>query len=137
MPRWNMLLVGAVLGLMACGAPGVGDAVLKTDLDTYAPGAEVSLRLRNESLQPLGFNLCFSTLQRHEGAAWETIPLIENELCQALQKRLNPGEESSERRVLRESLEEGEYRFLTHVEWDGERQEVTSSSFRVVRDPAP
>jgi hypothetical protein len=132
-----MLLGGAVLGLMACGAPGVGDAVLKTDLDTYTPGSEVSLRLRNESLQPLGFNLCFSSLQRHEGAAWETVPLIDNEWCQALQKRLEPGEESSERRVLRESLEEGEYRYVTRVEWDGEPQEVTSSAFRVVRNPTP
>jgi hypothetical protein len=132
-----MLLGGGVLGLMACGAPAAGDAVLRTDLDSYAPGSEVSLRLRNESFQPLGFNLCFSTLQRHEGAVWETVPLIDNEWCPAIQNRLNPGEEFSERRILRESLAEGEYRYLTRVEWEGELREVTSTSFRVVREPTP
>ncbi|QRN95741.1 hypothetical protein JRI60_42955 [Archangium violaceum] len=133
MPRWNMFLGSVALGLMACGAPVVGNAVLKTDLDSYVAGSEVVLRLRNESLQPLGYNLCYSTLQRHEGAAWETVPIIDNEFCLAIQNRLNPGEESTERRILRESLEEGEYRYLIDVEWDGERQEVTSTSFHVER----
>ncbi|WP_257452420.1 hypothetical protein [Archangium lipolyticum] len=137
MPRWNMFLGSVALGLMACGAPVVGDAVLKTDRGLYVTGSELSLRLSNESLQPLGYNLCFSTLQRHVGEAWETVPLIDNEVCAAIQKRLGPGEESSERRVLRESLAEGEYRYLTDVEWDGERQEVTSAPFRVVRPGTP
>jgi hypothetical protein len=133
MSRWNVMLGSAVLWLTACGAPG--DAVLETDRETYAPGAELSLRLGNESLQALGYNLCFSTLQRHEGADWTAVPRPDTrEFCQASQAGLEPGESTSYLRTLDASLPEGEYRYLTSVEWrwNGERMDVVSNTFRVV-----
>jgi hypothetical protein len=131
MSRWNMILGSTVVWLTACGAP---QAVLETDRETYAPGEELSLRLGNESLQALGYNLCFSTLQRREGEAWEAAPRPDTrEICQASQFSLGPGDSTSARRTLDASLPEGEYRYLTNVEWmwDEERMEVVSNSFRV------
>jgi hypothetical protein len=39
----------------------------------------------------------------------------------------------SARRTLDAALPAGQYRFLTRVEWDGEREEVASAPFLVVR----
>ncbi|HEX8436206.1 hypothetical protein [Archangium sp.] len=142
MSRWNMILGGAVLWLTACGAPGVEDAVLETDHATYAPGAEVSLRLGNASYQALGYNLCFSTLQRHEGENWAAVPRPDTsprEFCAASQSSLEPGASTSSLRTLDASLPEGEYRYLTSVEWmwKGERMDVVSNAFRVVSPSTP
>ncbi len=137
MSRWNVMLGSAVMWLTACGAPLVGEAVLETDRETYSPGAELSLRLGNESTQALGYNLCFSTLQRREGEDWAEVPRPDTspvELCAAPQYSLEPGESTSSLRTLDEPLPEGEYRYLTNVEWrwSGERMDVMSNSFRVV-----
>lgn len=137
MLRRNMLLGGAVLWLTACG---VGQAVLKTDQETYAPGSELKLNLENESLlQSLGFNLCFSTLQRHEGEAWTAVPRRTEEegFCQAIQYGLKPGERTEHLRHLPAELPAGEYRYLTNVEWDGERQELVSNTFDVTSSFTP
>jgi hypothetical protein len=130
------MLGSAVMWLTACGAP-LGEAVLETDRETYSPGAELSLRLGNESSQTLGYNLCFSTLQRHEGDTWAAVPRPDtssSEFCEASQSSLEPGKSTSAPRTLAASLPEGEYRYLTNVEWrwNGERMEVVSNSFRVV-----
>ena len=77
MSRWKMLMGSAVLWLTACGAGT--PAVLETDQTTYAPGAKVMLRLGNRSLQPLGYNLCFTALQRLDGQDWVVVPRPETE----------------------------------------------------------
>ena len=136
MSRWNVILGSAVLWLTACGG-SVGDVVLETDRETYAPGQELSLRLGNESIEALGYNLCFSTLQRREGEEWAAVPRPETaprELCAASQSGLAPGGSTSSVRTLAAWLPEGEYRYLTNVEWrwNGERMDVVSNTFRVV-----
>jgi len=140
MSRWKMLMGSAVLWLTACGAGT--PAVLETDQTTYAPGAQVMLRLGNKSLQPLGYNLCFTALQRLEGQDWVVVPRPETaprEVCPAYQAMLNPGSSSSSFRPLDASLPEGEYRYRTNVElqWDEERMELVSNSFRVVSPSTP
>ncbi len=139
MSRWNMLMGSVVLWLTACGG---ASAVLETDQTTYVPGAEVTLRLGNESLQPLGYNLCFSTLQRLEGQDWVVVPRPDTaprQLCAASQAMLKPGGSHSASRPLDASLPEGEYRYRTDVEWqwDEERMELVSNSFRVVSPSTP
>jgi hypothetical protein len=129
----NLFLGGAVVWLTACG----GQAELKTDQQTYAPGSELSLRLENDSLVSLGFNLCFSTLQRHEGETWTPVARPENEACQAIQYRLKPGTHTESRNILDATLPEGEYRYFTTVEWDGEREDVVSNTFSVTRTSTP
>jgi hypothetical protein len=142
MSRWNVMIGSAVMWLTACGAPGVGDAVLETDRETYSPGAELTLRLGNESYQALGYNLCFSTLQRREGEDWAAVPRPATSprvICAAYQATLEPGESTSSLRTLDASLPEGEYRYLTDVDWrwNGERMDVVSNSFRVVSPSTP
>ena len=129
----NMLLGSAVLWLTACGAPLVGQAVLETEQEHYAPGSELKLQLRNESLQPLGYNLCYATLQRQEEGAWTVVPPPGRTLCPAYQARLLPGNSSEALRPLDEALPEGTYRYVLGVDWDGERQEVASNAFSVTR----
>lgn len=128
--RRNMLLSGAVVWLTACG----GQATLTTDQPTYAPGSEVSLRLQNGALQGLGFNLCFSALQRHEGGSWTPVAGPDREFCQASESRLHPGSHADSSKSLDAALPEGEYRYVTNVEWsDNEREDVVSNTFTVAR----
>jgi hypothetical protein len=128
----NVLLVGAVLWLTACGGPLVGEAILKTDQETYAPGAELTLRIQNESfLQPLGYNLCMSRLERQEEGAWTAVPPPGRVFCQAIEYNLGPGGSGESRRSLDETLAEGTYRYVTNVYWGEERQEVVSNTFSV------
>ncbi len=133
MSRWNMLLGGAVLCLTACG----GHVVLETDQERYAPGAELKLRLQNESFVALGYNLCFSTLQRQEEGSWMAVPRPANEFCVAYQARLGPGGSTESTYPLSETLPEGLYRYVTSVEWSGEREEVTSNTFSVTHASTP
>lgn len=133
----NVLLGGAVLWLTACGGPLVGEAVLRTEQETYAPGAEVKLLLRNDSLQVLGYNLCMSSLQRDEGGTWTVVPPPGRRLCAAPQYNIWPGENDEARYPLPETLPEGTYRFVTGVDWDNERQEVASNAFHVAHPEAP
>jgi hypothetical protein len=133
--RWSVLLVGVVLGLVACGGPG--NVVFETNRGTYAPGAELVLRLENESRQTLSYNLCRALLQRREGEAWTEVPPPTDEVCAAVLFPLKSGEIASMRRVLAETLPEGEYRYRLTVEWDGEPQELVSPTFLVVSPAAP
>ncbi|MDY7226829.1 immunoglobulin-like domain-containing protein [Hyalangium rubrum] len=132
MTRWSMVLCSAVVWLSACGSP-LGDAELKTDEAEYAPGSELTLSLHNESFEKLGYNLCGVSLQRSTEAGWETLPAERQEVCQSILLSLGPGEAESVSLTLAGTLPEGEYRFLTRVEWDGEREELASPPFRVVR----
>ncbi|MCY1073860.1 immunoglobulin-like domain-containing protein [Archangium lansingense] len=131
MSRWNMLLGGAVLWLSACGAPLEGQAVLRTDQEHYAPGSELKLQLQNVSLQSLGYNLCFATLQRQAEETWTEVPRPDGTVCAAYQDRLLPGKSSEELQPLDASLPEGTYRYVISVEWDDEREAVVSNSFSV------
>jgi len=134
----NVILGGAVLWLTACGVPLVGEAVLKTDQETYAPGSSVKLMLRNDSLQVLGYNLCMSSLQRDEGGTWTVVPPPGRRICNAAQYNIWPGVMSDESlHALPGTLPEGTYRYVTNVDWDGERQDVTSNTFHVAPADAP
>jgi hypothetical protein len=136
--RWNVLLVGVVLGLVACSGPRPGEVVLETEHVSYAPGAELSLRLENESSQTLNYNLCMAVLQRHEGESWTVVPPPTGEVCPAVLYPLSPRESASIQRALAETLPEGEYRYRLEVEWDdGERQELVSPTFLVVKPSTP
>jgi hypothetical protein len=137
MSRWNMLLVGGVLGLLACSGPLTGKARLETDQGLYAPGADVYLWLKNESVQTLDYNLCMARLQHHEGEEWTEVARPPNEFCPAVSYSLQSEEVVSTRRVLTETIPEGEYRYLLVVMWSGEREELVSPTFRVAKPSTP
>ncbi len=135
MKRWSMPLWGAAVWLGACGTP-LGQAELTTDRGAYAPGEDVTLRLHNGSIRALGYNLCGVSLQRRSATGWESAQSSQ-EICQSILLELGPGGEESVHRTLDGALPTGEYRYLTHVEWDGEREALGSTPFHIhfAREP--
>lgn len=127
----SMWLGGAALWLTACGAPAVGQAWLETEQDTYAPGAEIELRLSNKSFQYLGYNLCASRAQRHEEDGTWTDVKFPGAYCTAHLAHMPPGASETYRNTHSRELEVGEYRYVTRVDWSGEREEVVSNPFRI------
>ncbi len=123
----HVILGGAVLGLTACG----GQALLETEHDTYAPGVMVELRLINKSFQYVGFNLCGTQLQHHEGETWTSIPYPPRTYCNRSLSVIGPGMTATHQDSRTNTLEAGEYRFVTTVDWNGEREELTSNPVRV------
>jgi hypothetical protein len=136
----RMALVLGAAALAACSSPLDADPQpegvrFTVDRDAYAPGDTVSARLVNGSEVALGYNLCFSTLERQAGAGWTVAdePLM---VCTAELRSLQPGESVGHRRVLPDGLERGRYRLRTHVEHPlprGSRVEVRSETFTVGR----
>lgn len=134
----RMVLVLGAAGLAACSSPVDADpqpegVAFAVDRDAYAPGDTVSARLVNGSELPLGYNLCFSTLERQEGGGWTVAdePLM---VCTAELRTLRPGESVGHRRALPAGLARGRYRLRTHVEHpvpSGNRAEVRSAAFTV------
>lgn len=137
--RRTALVLGAAV-LAACSLPLEADPQpegvrIAVDRTVYAPGDTVAARLVNDSEATLGYNLCFSTLERQQGGEWIVAdePLM---ACTADLKALRPGESVAHRRGLPAALEGGRYRLRTHVEFPltgGERAAVRSATFTVAR----
>lgn len=112
--------------------PGTGSGIVfRTDRTTYALGDTMRLTLRNETDQPLGYNLCSSMPERRSAAGWTRAPL--DRVCTAELRTLAPGTEASFAERLTAEWRPGEYRVTTHVERirSGERGPVATQSFVV------
>ncbi len=138
------LLFSLVFG--GCNLLGVSDgdvpddpariASLTTGQSAYGPGAEVVLRLENETNRALGYNLCLVELQQRVGGAWLSRPVLEeNEACPLILGLLQPGETTTYTHRLRAELPEGRYRFRTEVERMGAptRETIIGNVFNLVR----
>ncbi len=109
--------------------------VLTTNRQSYSTGEQVRLTLRNESRQPLGFNLCMSTLERRQGEEWVPVPADPTEVCPAILGLLPAGESTHHTFTLDRDLPAGEYRFRTELEHmdTGARGAYVSSTFQLRR----
>lgn len=81
------------------------------DRATYAPGADVTLRIANRSDQRFGYNACTRAVEREAGAGWVTIPEPER-VCTMEIRFLEPRSTVTERTELPQALERGRYRLL-------------------------
>ena len=136
----GMVAALGVAAMAACSGlvePDAGPEGVRmtVDRERYAPGDTVSARLENGSETALGYNLCFSTLERREGSGWDVAdePLM---ICTAELRHLGPGESVAHRRELPAGLQSGWYRLRVFVHFpleNGSRVPVHSEAFEVAR----
>ena len=134
--QFPVLVVSAVA---ACTAVPVQPGT-SSPIDLYVapahipPGGIVQLSLRNNSSAPLGFNLCFSSLERRDDSQWTPVPPTSSDICQAYMQTLHPGDLATGTLELELSVTPGQYRVHTHVETpDAVRRLVVSNTFEVQR----
>lgn len=106
-----------------CGLLGAEESAdepirLLADHSTYQPGDAVTLTLINDSSHEIGYNLCFSTLERNTSAGWEELGTVGQGVCPAVQYNLSPDSEASYEDSLPADLQDGEYRVSTKVHWE-------------------
>jgi hypothetical protein len=89
-----------------------GDVTLTLDLTSYAPGATVTMRLRNQTRDTLGFNQCSSrVVERQEGSNWVAHP-EPGRMCTMELRLLMPNETSPATTDLPQDLRGGTYRIV-------------------------
>ncbi len=134
---WALLALLLALDTTACHAAApaadTDTLMLHTDRRIYSAGQEVRLTLNNQLQQPVGVNLCASTLERREKNRWIVVPQPPGEACPMLLRILGPGETDEHGFRFDRALPAGEYRFRTEVEnlRTGERRVHVSNSFRL------
>lgn len=108
------------------------DVDLRADADSFEPGATVSLTLRNESGEALGYNLCFHDLERREDDGWERVSGA-GQICTAVLYTLEDGGSATYSASLPSTLGEGAYRFRTSVHFvdRGESRDAVTPPFEV------
>jgi hypothetical protein len=137
MRQFPIVLVSAVAACTA--APVQPPTSSQIDLSVgpahIAPGGIVQLSLANNSSAPLGFNLCFSSLERREGPKWTLVLPTSSDVCQAYQQTLAPGRLATRTLQLELSATPGSYRVQTHVEAPvgGGNLLLVSNAFEVQR----
>jgi hypothetical protein len=106
----------------------VSDVVLDV---SPAGAAKVRLTLDNGTSDPIGYNLCTSTLQRHDGNSWS--PVRTDEVCTMELRILEPGRSATFDKTIPSGLSAGEYRYVTSVEdpLGGAQRTIASGSFGV------
>lgn len=127
-----------VTTLLAIGLVGCQDTVpppgveFTVDEAQYAPGDTAQLQLVNGVDQMLGYNLCFSELERQEGASWAVVPDTMT-ACTAEQQGLAPGDTARFTKTIMPGVGPGTYRYRTGIEFrDDERHEdFTTDAFRI------
>jgi hypothetical protein len=72
--------------------------------------------LDNPTGRTVGYNLCFSTLERQTDEGWRRVEEPEA-VCTAIQHGLEPGDSTSFTKTLMGDLPAGTYRFATEVEY--------------------
>jgi hypothetical protein len=110
------------------------EGMLTTERTNYTAGQTATLRLHNLLDHDIGYNLCFSTLERNVDGAWLDSPIQDDRFCTAELRILPPGETATfDGATLPSNLPPGEYRFRTRVENmnDGSEMQVRSNSFTV------
>jgi len=107
------------------------DATLRTDRSEYDPGEAATLELSNNSDGSVGYNLCFSQLERFSSTGW-TLAQGTRTGCLGIQLSLEPGERATGQWLLSADLRAGMYRISTHIEEsDGDAKRVSSEPFTV------
>lgn len=135
MKRFSLLLIAMIFaGCSLVGDPGnTSDGVtFMTEQDGYALGSTVTAMLANNSDEAVGYNLCFSALERKQGDDWVFAgPSL---TCQAIGLQLEPGEERRYSVALVDSLDlpsSGTYRITTDVEIEGEDTTLKTRPFSI------
>jgi hypothetical protein len=112
--------------------PARGASVAGVSLAAAPAGAgTVRLILDNGASEPIGYNLCTSTLQRHDGNRWSSIRT--DEVCTMELRILEPGRSATFDKTFPSGLSAGEYRYVTSVEdpLGGAQRTIASGSFGV------
>lgn len=129
----TVILLGVTLGAcMTAGRGATSDVSLIVTPERAAPGDTVTLVLRNDSDDTLGYNLCTSSLSRRtESDTWDTVP--SDRACTLELRSLSPRQRATLRIDLPQDLAPGTYRFETAVERlePSVRATVTSEPFTV------
>lgn len=114
---------------------GASDRVLSTERSTYVAGTQAVILLTNRFEYSVGYNLCFSVLERRVNGQWITAESQRERVCTAELRLLAPGKTDSYTFRLDPGLPAGEYRFRTTLEnmSSGARAAVVSNSFTVTR----
>ncbi|HEU4522186.1 MAG TPA: hypothetical protein VFT12_09300 [Thermoanaerobaculia bacterium] len=94
-------------------APPASPSGVMFSAERVATGS-IRLALDNGSSQPIGYNLCHSSLQRRTGSEWTSVP--GDEICTMEIRTLNPGHDATFEKRLPAGLAAGEYRYVTNVE---------------------
>lgn len=108
------------------------EVALRADADSFEPGATVSLTLRNESGEAVGYNLCFHELERLEGGGWAPVTGA-GQICTAVLYTLEDGRSVTYSVSLPSTLGEGVYRFRTSIHFvdRGESRDAVTGPFEV------
>lgn len=108
------------------------EVALRAEADSFEPGATVSLTLRNESGEAVGYNLCFHDLERLEGDGWAPVAGA-GRICTAVLYTLEDGRSATYSASLPSALGAGEYRFRTSVHFvdRGESRDAVTAPFEV------
>lgn len=115
-----MLLAFVAAACAACASQSV------TLTATVSQGRSLELLLRNGSAQPIGYNLCASSLERRSGDGWQ--PVASQRLCTMEVRSLPPGGEARYQLPMVD-VPPGEYRATTRI--DVTPAEVTTEPFRL------
>lgn len=130
--------VAVLTGVYAFVSSGGVHPALRTDAASYAPGDVVGLRLK-AGIRPVGFNLCFTTLERRVGEGWEHIPRYPADddgtitACTAEMRVMPPLLASTYDLELPPDLVTGAYRLVSEVDVGDEPRRVTTSPFTARR----
>ena len=109
-----------------------GEVAFTIDRESYELGSTVTATLANTSDQQVGYNLCFSHLERKQNNEWVSVHTPGT--CQAILKLLPPSEESQFSLVLADSLNlstSGTYRIATEVEIERESTTLRTEPFSI------
>jgi hypothetical protein len=127
MSRW----IGIVgLAAVACG----GSASLHVDRAQYAPGDHVTLRLQNDGLGSVVYNLCPSTLVSSDGQVFS--PLPPGAYCAAIGYALDPFQSVTDGLDVPADLPPGTYRVRTSIGlMSSGNQDLYTETFSVTSPP--
>jgi hypothetical protein len=128
----------ALLLLLVCAGCADGllpqesaHATLRTDRSEYAAGQAATLELANTSDGTLGYNLCFSQLERFSGTGWGPAQGT-GTTCLGILLSLKAGERATGQLPLPAGLRAGTYRVSTRIERpDGDAERVSSEPFTI------
>jgi hypothetical protein len=135
MKHLSLLLIALLFagcGLTGSSNKSPGDVALTIDQESYELGSTVTATLANTSDQQVGYNLCFSYLERKQDNDWVSVPTPGT--CEAILKLLPPSEESQFSLVLADNLNlstSGTYRIATEVEVEGEDITLRTEPFSI------
>jgi hypothetical protein len=129
-------LLSAAILLCACSSSmnssdPANDVHLSVRPESATPGDSMTLTLRNETAEQIGYNLCTSSLQRQTAGGWEPVP--SDVVCTMELRTLEPDQDASYRTALPDDLSSGRYRYSTGIEamQTGGGYGIMSNSFDV------